>query len=65
MNAERFWYLILDFSQLYTGIKINARIAPKMLASRIGFRMKKAKTIKTIKIIEVIVLRYESSFILI
>ena len=37
--------------RLYTGVKINARINPKIIESKIGFNKKKDKTIRINNII--------------
>jgi hypothetical protein len=42
-------------SQLYTGVKANARINPTMIDNKIGFNKKKDKTIRQIKIIAVMI----------
>lgn len=42
-------------SQLYTGVKANAKINPTIIDNKIGFNKKKDKTIRRIKIIAVII----------
>jgi hypothetical protein len=52
--AERFFDLVNLRVQLYTGVKINAKINPTIIDNKIGFNKKKDKTKRAITILVVI-----------
>lgn len=63
-KATRFFDLINLKTKSYTGVKINARRIPKIIASKIGFNKRKERTAKTAKTIKVIIfLKYSLSII--